>query len=322
MAKNGRQVYPGHLTEITIKTYQARFLLSPNRLVNALILGVLGYAQAKYGMVICAVVWASNHAHILCVPHSGEQLAGFCQLLKSNVSKEVGRLRRWAGGIFGDRYSDVVVTHEEAAQIGRLRYLLSHGVKEGIVKRPQDWPGIHCAKDLLRKSFEITGGRWIDRSGLFDARREARAKKRRNRVKRPSEADFTSDQIVYLSKLPCWADLDDDEYFERIRDLIAGILEDYEDIRAKVPRDAVKRVLRQNPRHQPTTTKKGPKPVCHAATREVRRIFREQRREWVQQYRMASATLREGCLEALKLFPPEAFLPRLPWSALPARQPP
>ncbi len=46
-------MYPGHLTEITIKTFQARFLLAPNKLVNSLFLGVLARAQAKYEMKLC-----------------------------------------------------------------------------------------------------------------------------------------------------------------------------------------------------------------------------------------------------------------------------
>ena len=118
------------MTEITFKTFQSRFLLAPNRLVNSLILGVLAMAQLKYGMTICAVVVLSNHAHLLVVPSSGLQLAGFMQFFKSNLSSEIGGLRKWTGGLFRSRYEDVVVSHERVAHVDRLRYLLSHGVKE------------------------------------------------------------------------------------------------------------------------------------------------------------------------------------------------
>jgi REP element-mobilizing transposase RayT len=304
-------VHPGHLTEITIKTFQARFLLAPNRRVNALILGVLAMAQRKYGMTICGVVVMSNHAHLLVVPESGRQLKLFCQFVNSNISTEVGRLRRWPGGIFRRRYEDVVITREEAAQVGRLRYILSHGVKESLVRRPQDWPGVHCAKALLRGSFEMVG-QWVDRTGLYEARRRAGVQKGRQRGRRPREADFTSTQIVNLSKLPCWEHLSDDEYRQEVHNLVAGILADYADLRATVPRERLRRLVRQDPEHRPARTKKSPKPVCHAASSEERSRYRKQRREWVQQYRYAAARLREGCLAALGLFPPEAFLPQLP----------
>jgi REP element-mobilizing transposase RayT len=303
-------VYPGHLTEITIKTFQSRFLLAPNRLVNALILGVLAMAQRKYGMTICAVVVMSNHAHLLVVPKSGNQLNLFCQYLNSNVSTEIGRLRRWSGGIFRRRYADVVVTHEEAAQVSRLRYLLSHGVKESLVRRPQDWPGVHCAKALLRGRFEMVG-KWVDRTELYEARRRAKSGRRPHRERRPSEAEYTSTQTVTLSKLPCWETLSDDEYFQEVRNLVEVILDEYADVRTSVPRGVPRYLTRQDPEHRPTSTSKRPKPFCHAASRSERSRYREQRREWLLQYRLAAASLREGRREALDLFPPEAFLPRL-----------
>jgi hypothetical protein len=30
-----------------------------------------------------------------------------------------------------------------------LSYLLSQGVKEGLVRHPEDWPGVHCVSHLL-----------------------------------------------------------------------------------------------------------------------------------------------------------------------------
>jgi REP element-mobilizing transposase RayT len=77
-------------------------------------------AQKRYNITICAVVVLCNHLHLLIVPRSEEEAMRFCQYISSNISGEVGRLRRWTGGIFRRRDSDVVVTHELAAQVGRL----------------------------------------------------------------------------------------------------------------------------------------------------------------------------------------------------------
>ena len=47
------------LVEITVRTVHSRFLLLPSTLVNALIVGILGKAQARYGIEICAFAFLS-----------------------------------------------------------------------------------------------------------------------------------------------------------------------------------------------------------------------------------------------------------------------
>ena len=67
----------------------------------------------------------------------------------SKLAREVGRLTGWKQKIFGRRYQAIVVSDEEGAQIERLRYGLAHGVKEDLVDRPRDWPGVHGVQALL-----------------------------------------------------------------------------------------------------------------------------------------------------------------------------
>jgi REP element-mobilizing transposase RayT len=310
-----RQIQPDHLTEITIKTFQARFLLKPNRLVNSLIIGVLAMAQKRYKIDICAVVVLCNHLHLLIVPRSEEEAMRFCQYISSNISREVGRLRRWTGGIFRRRYSDVVVTHELAAQAGRLRYLLSHGVKEKLCRRPQDWPGVHCAKALLSGVMKLEG-EWIDRSAFYEARRRSERKGAR-RGKRPRLADHTETMVLTLSKIPAWKHLSDEAYRKAIADMIGDILGEYEDQRLAAPK-IVRIAVPAD--YRPDKTKSSPKPVCHAASRKERKRFHQRRRDFVNTYLEASALLKEGARLALDMFPQGAFLP--PVGLGPLRSPP
>jgi hypothetical protein len=69
--------------------------------------------------------------------------------LKSKLAREVNRLTGWRGTVFDRRYESAVATDQEGAQIERLVYILGNGVKEGLVERPQDWPGVHCVNALL-----------------------------------------------------------------------------------------------------------------------------------------------------------------------------
>jgi hypothetical protein len=69
--------------------------------------------------------------------------------VNSNLAREAGRLYEWKEKFWGRRYQAIVVSNEEEAQIDRLEYILSNSVKEGLVERPQDWPGAHSVGALL-----------------------------------------------------------------------------------------------------------------------------------------------------------------------------
>ncbi len=53
----------------------------------------------------------------------------------------------------------------------KLKYLLSHGVKEGLVESPYDWPGVHAAHSLVSgEPLEVKdGAQWISRSEIDSA---------------------------------------------------------------------------------------------------------------------------------------------------------
>jgi hypothetical protein len=45
--------------------------------------------------------------------------------------------------------------------------VLAHGVKEGVVARVEEWPGVHCAVPLLTGAPVV--GTWFDRSLEYNA---------------------------------------------------------------------------------------------------------------------------------------------------------
>src|SRR6218665_2221120 len=75
----------------------------------------------------------------------------------------------WSGGFWERRYSAEPVL-DDAALVGRLRYVLAHGVKEGLVERSTEWPGLTCLPQLLgsaRRLFPWVNWtkRWSERGG-------------------------------------------------------------------------------------------------------------------------------------------------------------
>ena len=140
-----RGLVENRLVEITTHTFQGRYLLRPSDEVNRTILGVLGRAQRRTEIDLCAFTFLSNHYHRLVVPESTKQLSDFMGFVNGNIARKVGRLHDWRGKLWDRRYQHLIVSDEPAAQIRRLSYLLSQGVKEGLVRHPEDWPGVHTA---------------------------------------------------------------------------------------------------------------------------------------------------------------------------------
>ena len=213
MARRLRFVPPeGSLVEVTTRTLQGRFLLKPSPRLNSIVLGCLGRAQRSCGMVIHAFVFLSNHYHLLLTASSAHQLATFMGYFNGNLAKEIARLQGWKEKVWSRRYQAILVSNEPLAQVERLRYLLAHGAKEGLVASPREWPGATCLPALL-ESKPLTG-LWFDRTREYSAR---------IRQEPYNEEDFASEEEVVLEPLPCWAHVSEPVYRRRILELVESI---------------------------------------------------------------------------------------------------
>src|SRR5882724_7586214 len=95
-------------------------------------------------------------------------MSAFMGYLNTNLAKEAGRQVDWKETLFPRRYQAIPVSTEEDAQLERFRYILANGVKEGLVERPRDWPGVHCVRALLDDA--PLEGRWFNRTQEYAAR--------------------------------------------------------------------------------------------------------------------------------------------------------
>ena len=170
--------------------------MRPSPALCEIILGVLGRAQALYDLPIHVFVFLSNHYHLLCSPADPKQLARFMCYFNSNLAREVARLHRFPGRIWNRRYQAIPVSGELSAQVSRLKYLLSHGCKEGFVATPGDGPEFTAFMRFSKASR--SQGVWFDRSLEFEARR---------RGIEFGARDFASVETVYLTPMPCWQHL-------------------------------------------------------------------------------------------------------------------
>lgn len=292
----------GALVEVTSRTVHARYLLAPTEEFRSVVVGVLGRAQRLYGVALHAFVFMSNHYHLLVSVESAQQLARFMNYVNSNLAREAGRLVDWKDKFWSRRYQAIVVSEEEAAQVDRLTYLLSHGCKEDLVARPQDWPGAHSVEALL--SGRPLVGRWINRTAECEARRRGRACGLR---------EFATREMVELSPLPCWSKLPAEVCRRLVAELVEAVIEKTaarHDQDGSRPRGA-ELVLGQHPHDRPEAPKRAWAPPFHTVTKAARQALVEAYAWFVAAYREAAARLRSGKSEVH--FPPGSFPPPHPF---------
>ncbi len=298
-----RYVCPGgSVVEVTVRTLQSQYLLCPSPALNEIVGGVLGRAQARYPVRCHAAVFLSTHFHLLLSVDDAEQLASFMQFVDTNLSKEVNRLRQREGTVWGDRYRSILVSEEEAAQVDRLKYLLSQSVKEGLVARAQDWPGVHSIREIL--AGEPIRGRWFDRTQEFAAR---------NRGEDFGRLQYATEETLEITPLPCWAHLSPEVYRQRIAELMEEIESEAAAELAEAGRQplGVEAVSRRSPETRPAKSKKSPAPRFHAATKAMRKLLWEAYALFVAAFREAAELLRSG--DRTARFPVGSFPPGLPF---------
>ena len=301
----------GALVEVTVRTIQSRLLLRPGPVLNEIVSGVLGRAQRLHGVRCHGVIVMSNHWHALLGVDDARQLARFMEYANSNIAREVSRLVDWPHRVWSRRYQAIVVSDEEKAQAGRLKYLLSHGVKEGLVKKPEEWPGVHSVRALLDGGS--LKGLWFNRTREYAAR---------NRGEDFERLKYATEEELAFSPLPCWAHLSPEEHRQRVADLVEEIeTEGRAERKSKgIEPFGLESILKQNPHTRPTRTKKSPAPLVHAATKAVRQAFWEAYATFLAEFRDAAEKLRAG--DRLARFPTGSFPPGLPFVSLyPARPP-
>jgi len=292
----------GALVEITCRTIQSRYLLRPDPALNDILLGILGQAQRLHPVEIVAFFVASNHYHLLAWVPNAERMADFMEYFQGNVAREVGRLRKWRAKVWSRRYEAIVVSDEPAAQVDRLRYVLANGVKEGLVARVEDWPGISLVKSVL--SGEPVRGTWFDRTAEYRA-------KLRGEDFEPRR--YATEETVVLSQLPCWRHLSPEKYRELVSGLVQEIDADAAAERKRTGRQPLgaAAILRQHPHTWPDKTKKSPAPRYHAATKEAREAFRKAYGIFLAAFREAAERLKAG--DRTAKFPNGCFPPGLPF---------
>src|SRR4051812_35953426 len=157
---------------LTVRNFQARKLMSPqSKLVQEVCGGVLARAARKYDIKLYGYVFLSNHLHLI-IGARGVRIAGFMQYLLSNLARKLSPLCRphWWGRFWERRYSAAPIL-DEASLEKLLRYVVAHGVKEGVAGGARDGEGFHCPQQFVDESPRHF--RWFDWTKRWAAKQAA-----------------------------------------------------------------------------------------------------------------------------------------------------
>lgn len=285
---------------VTARTQQGRLLLRPSPRVNGIIGGILARAARRYGIGVRGFVFMSNHVHLL-VRAKQTNLSRFMQYLLSNIARKVGAAQGWSGALWQRRFSCEPVL-DSGAEEGRLRYILSHGVKERLVGHHRDWPGLSCFTLLTEGAQRYPYFNWNWRWSRADCAQ----------AKRWSE-QLVEHESLELEPITAWAGFD-----EATRAQLADRLTDAqatEHAHGGPPRGR-KAVLQASPRQAIALERRPFRPLCHTTSRLVLYQWLRMYTDHRTAYEEASRRFRSGDMTVE--FPLWSFLP----SSLAERPPP
>ncbi len=283
MSRSPRFLPPNTTVEITARIWDGRPLLLPTPEFIQRTNTILARAVELYPVALHAYQFMPNHLHMDATGRDQEATSQFESYVLGKVATAVRQVTEWTGPVWPRRCSTIPIL-DNLAMERRFRYLLSNGVKEGLVASPFDWEGVSSARTLL--------------TGVpVEAMR---------RVRTHRSFKLVPLGPIVLTPLPCWAHLSELERRDRVAVMASEIIEEARRKRQGKPVLGMAGVLAQDP-FTPIELRRTPAPLCYATDTKAWADFLVARRAFMEQHRAGSAQFREtGSSERC---PEQGFVP-------------
>jgi len=295
---------------IIARTLRGFCLMRPDPWFNDMAAGVLGRAQHNFPSVrLYAFAFMSSHFHFQLrgTPREIPQFVGF---IKGEISRRLGQRIGWDGPMWDGRFLATALPTPDA-ELSCLEYILSHGVKENLVARSTQWPGLHAAKQL-RNGSQLRGS-WLDGTSYGRAKYLAERRTSGDASKPLNPRDYCQSYEVHLAALPAWEHLSDCDRRGAVRNLLDKIAARARAMRGTRKPLGVSTVLktsRQRTRRMPPPPwfEARRKLICWASrTAPATRAYLDEYWRFQLAFRQASEAFRKGDLTAT--FPPSSCSP-------------
>ncbi len=230
------------------------------------------------GVQLGCVMQMGNHIHLILRDDAGE-LAKLMEYFIGNLARDLNRLDGERGQVFERRYTPIEIV-DDAALTERIAYTMANPASANLVETHRQWPGIcGLGGDL--------NGRVFTRPALTLDHRKATSE--------PEHAVFRG------------LDLDDRSAALRAIDAAEAEARTARGVTRVLGADAARDV---DPWSRPRSSKRSPRPLCHASTPGLWHAFRDSWKRFVANYRAASAAFLRGVLSVP--FPAHSIRPHSP----------
>lgn len=145
-----RQVLPQSFYMLNRRCTQRQFLLRPDRATNDTVLYCLAEASRRFGIDLILPSVLSNHHHIVLYDRYGRVIE-FAEHLHKFIAKAMNALRgRWEN-FWSSEPLCLVRLVDPADVLDKLVYAATNPVKDGLVDRVHQWPGVNGLSALLNQ---------------------------------------------------------------------------------------------------------------------------------------------------------------------------
>lgn len=192
-----RQILPGRSYLVTRRTAQRQFLLRPSRVTNDNVSYCLGLAAERTGVVLHAVCVMSNHWHgVVTDPDARlpEFLECFHKLLAKAQNTSLGRCEN----LWSSHKTSLVLLTSEQDVLDKMAYTLANPTTAGLVKSPEEWPGVISARFGEETAVEMP-------EAFFD-----------------ENGDLPDTSEVHIVRPQIFSSLSDAELYARLREEVAA----------------------------------------------------------------------------------------------------
>ena len=297
MPRNPRNTDPSVYRHIVVRTRDRRFLMLPKEVVVMIIGGIIARYQEMYRIEIYGLVALSNHVHIL-IKAPDRNTSSFMKMIDREISRRLKYLWGYDGDFWGSqRYSDEICPESKDA-LEALLYIITNPVKHELVSHPSKWPGL--------SSYQIMksgGSMEFDFIHYGEKVKEEVLAKREGRKANPEV--YTTRHTLKISNLPDIELLSPEETLEELVEKRTKALNSQ---MGKKKYLGARKISLQSYLDRPKTTPtRKPQPVCYSKCPQTIKIFMEEHRAWIAEYREASKRYQSGEFEVK--FPPNCIKP-------------
>ncbi len=259
-------------------------------------------AMEKHPIDLFCYEVSINHNHDGARPRSKERLgdvAKFFQLSGSLIARQLNKTWQREGRVFGGPYRMEPCIDDHGAE-QQLEYALTNAIKDNLIESIERTPFFSTYKSLAQGKPLCYW--WIDWAGYWKAGGTF------NKDLHPKQ--FLKWGELKLATLPSWQNFNVHQQQTRARKMAQNARDEAARKRKEEKRTVfgIPALYTLDPRDRPKNPKKSsPQPLCHASDKSLRREFRRKWRDFLSEYKEASADFRNGDWE--REFPEGSFRP-------------